>query len=328
MFKRILQGISQLFADRQPITPHYDQAYSPKLCSIGRSTGGGGANGPGSPTQMPPRPFHNPHHGINGHYHPQRRDELVCHHNASRLLSDGRLQIGITGFHDTAFTIQILGRHDSRELAEAVADLPCRAKMVADRNITEGLERASERLSGSGPGRRGILLITSGDTSVKHAWLQEVAERASAKRIGIHVICLGAKAEDLTCGPQINTKASLGYGGFHVADTQAQLLTAIRDSFEGLIPAFGMTGTNKAVILLDCSETMVESYHGTTRTEMVISSIQEFLNAPLCRNQPVTEKNNRRHNGRSLRSTTLLPRSSSPSFSRDGAYEWAPGSAS
>ena len=82
------------------------------------------------------------------------------------------------------------------------------------------------------------------------------------------------------------------------------------------------------MILLDCSETMVESYQGTTRIEIVISSIQEFLNAPLGRNQPVTEKNNRRHDVRSVRNTHRLPCSSSPSFSRGGAYDWAPGSAS
>ena len=70
-----------------------------------------------------------------------------------------------------------------------------------------------------------------------------------------------------------------------------QLLAAIRDSFDGLTPAFGMKGTNKAVILVDCSETMVEAYRNTTRIEMVIASLQEFLLAPLIRSYPVQRSN-------------------------------------
>ena len=163
---------------------------------------------------------------------------------------------------------------------------------------------------------------------MQHASLQDLAEQAVARRIGIHVICFGCKPGEVVGEPRISTKSRLGYGGFHRAVTQAQLSAAIRDSFEGLMPAFGMRGRNRVVILLDCSETMVESCQGTTRIEMVISSIQEFLKAPLGHNQPVTEKYNCRHNVRPSSNTHLLPSFCTPSFSRDGAYDWAPGSAS
>ena len=153
--------------------------------------------------------------------------------------------------------------------------------MVTERNIAEGIEKAMDMLADTGPGRRGIVLITSGDTLAKRARLQDAADRAAASRIGIHVICLGVKPDDLTGGPRINTKDRLGYGGFHWADTPAELMQAIRDAFEGLTPAFGMVGTNKAIILLDCSETMAEDYRGTTRVEMVIAAVQEHLAAPL-----------------------------------------------
>lgn len=200
--------------------------------------------------------------------------------------------------------------------------------MVAERNIVAGLDKALAMLDDPDTGRKSIVLITSGDSSAQQASLQDLAEQAVARRIGIHVICFGSRPGDGIGGPRISTKSRLGYGGFHWADTQAQLSAAIRDSFEKLIPAFGMRGRNRAVILLDCSETMVEAFQGTTRIEMVISSIQEFLNAPLGRNQPVTEKNNRRHNGQSVRDKHPLPRSSSPSFNRDCSYEWSPSSAS
>jgi hypothetical protein len=142
-------------------------------------------------------------------------------------------------------------------------------------------------MTDAGPGRRGIVLITSGDAPEQQALLQYAAARAAAKRIAIHVICLGVKSGDVTGGPRINTKIILGYGGFHWADTQAQLMATIRESFEGLTPAFGMMGTNKAVILLDCSEAMVEAYRGTTRIEMVMTAIRDFLQAPLVRDHSV-----------------------------------------
>jgi hypothetical protein len=77
-----------------------------------------------------------------------------------------------------------------------------------------------------------------------------------------------------------------------MAESADQLSAAIRDAFQGLTPAFGMRGTNKAVILLDCSETMVEAYCDATRIDMVISALGEFLEAPLVRNCS-SEKDNR-----------------------------------
>ena len=174
-----------------------------------------------------------------------------------------------------------MGRHDTPQLAAAIADLPCRVKMVAERNIADGLLAALRALDTFEAGRRGIVLVTSGDSSIKEGLTCELSEKAARHRIGIHVICLGPKVDDPTCGPRINTKNTLGYGGFQVVETGDQLLAAIRDSFDGLTPAFGMKGTNKTVILVDCSETMVESYRNTTRIEMVIASLQEFVRNPL-----------------------------------------------
>ena len=164
--------------------------------------------------------------------------------------------------------------------------------MVSRRNIAIALRSAISTLDDTHPGRRGIVLITSGDDSVGQAELQQLAERAARKRIGIHVVCLGAKAEDATCGPRINTKNSLGYGSFKLVQSQQELLSAIRDAFDGLTPAFGMRGTNKSMILVDCCETMVESHRNTTRIEMVVGALQEFLKNPLLRSYPVERVRN------------------------------------
>lgn len=280
----MIEGISALITGQRPVTPT-DAPVHPACMPLNRFSSREAkvhsSCGPAGRTERPARGRDRKPTGHNGS---QSRGEHSSRHIPTRLLQDGRLQIGIAGFHDTAFAVEILQRHDSTRLAAAMTDLPCRVKMVTERNIAEGVEKAMDMLTGTGPGRRGIVLITSGDTPAKRARLQDAAERAAASRIGIHVICLGVKPDDLTGGPRINTKDRLGYGGFHWADTPAQLLQAIRDSFEGLTPAFGMTGTNKAMILLDCSETMVEDYRGTTRVDMVITAVQKFLAAPLVHN--------------------------------------------
>ena len=327
MLNRIVQGITQLLRNRRTSTRNGDSNHSTEPKPTRDAMGGEAEKQTNRSAPVSAAPLADSRRNGNGPSHRWDRNEPGYHQN-SRLLRDGRLQIGITGFNDTAFTVKILARHDSPELAAAIADLPCRAKMVAERNLVAGLEKALAMLDDRDPGRKSIVLITSGDSSTQHASLQDLAEQAVARRIGIHVICFGSKPGDGVGEPRISTKSRLGYGGFHWADTQAQLSAAIRSSVEGLLPAFGMRGRNRVVILLDCSETMVESYQGTTRIEMVISSIQEFLNAPFGRNEPVTEKYNCRHNVRAGRNTHLQPRFSSPSFSRDGAYDWAPGSAS
>ena len=90
-------------------------------------------------------------------------------HNAERLLRDGHLRIAITGFNDTAFNVSIMKRHDSPQLETAVSDLPCKVKMVDRRNIAAGLLAAINTLDDGLPGRRGIVLITSGDTAADQA---------------------------------------------------------------------------------------------------------------------------------------------------------------
>jgi len=245
-----------------------------------------------------PRNFHSPatkngssskgfysHDRPNGNGDVRRRDpDTSYRHSAERLLRDGHLRIAITGFNDTAFNISSMSRHDSPRLALAVSDLPCKIKMVARRNIAAGLLSAINTLDDADPGRRGIVLITSGDAAAGQAQLQQLVEKAAAQKIGIHVIYLGAKAGDPTGAPRINTQGVLGYGGFRMVENAVELLAAIRDAFHGLTPAFGMRGTNKTAILLDCSEAMVAPYCNTTRIDLVITALQEFLKSPLVRN--------------------------------------------
>ena len=275
MIKRFIQQFTHLFANRSANSPQTQNLNDAPQNPHGRAKEiGSFSNG-----------FHS-HHRPNGFG--DMRDcglNTGYRHNAERLLRDGHLRIGITGFNDTAFDVSIMSRHDSPRLAQAVSDLPCNVKMVAHRNIAAGLHAAINSLDDGVPGRRGIVLITSGDASAGQSELQILAEKAARLKIGIHVICLGAKTDDLTGGPRINTHSTLGYGKFWMAGNADSLLAAIRDVFQGLTPAFGMRGTNKAILLLDCSETMVEAYRETTRINLVIAALEEFLKAPLVRNE-------------------------------------------
>ena len=318
MLKRIFRGISQLFTDRKPFPKDVNAPLRTQSRAKSCSHKSGVATRGSAIQSSSGRPFPAARE-TRGRNHFQRDTAPTSHHTAAQLLRDGRLRIGITGFHDTAFTVEILGRHDRSLLAAAVADLPCRVKMVTQRNILEGLERAFAMVTDTGPGRRGIVLITSGDAPEQQSLLQGAATRAVTRRIGIHVVCLGVKPGDLTGGPRINTKDKLGYGGFHWADTQTQLMAAIRDALEGLTPAFGMMGCNKAVILLDCSETMVEAYRGTTRIEMVMTAIQDLLRAPLVRGHSAEHHDHCRiPSEQSSRSSDSFTRRFEPCHSRAG----------
>jgi len=303
MIKRILQRISVIFANNHRGSADQD------ICVLSEAKPEH-VKPHGSGLALRREGLHRNHDHVRDRENPNGRSRVQGFRNsplqnASRLLRDGRFQIGITGFHDTAFSVSIMARHDASQLAAAIADLPCRVKMVAERNVADGLLAAMHTLDTSDPGRRGIVLVTTGDSSSRDTRIRELAEMAARRRIGIHVICLGPQPEDLTCGPRINTKSALGYGGFRIVETQDQLLCAIRDAFDGLTPAFGMRGTNKAAILVDCSETMVKSYRNTTRIEMVIDSLQEFLRAPLVRSHPLQQPNNKYALSRST--LTALP---------------------
>src|SRR5205823_1503478 len=52
-------------------------------------------------------------------------------------------------------------------------------------------------------------------------------------------------------------------------------------------PCFRDARDKQAVILLDCSEPTVGAYRNTTRIEMVVASLQEFLKNPLIRNHSI-----------------------------------------
>ena len=110
MFKRIIQRISQLFTARQLATTSHDGSHPPETWPHQRSSGGGLTTGCGSQTQRPARSFPSPRLRVNADSPSQRRDEAPFHHSATRLLRDGHLQIGITGFHDSAFSVSIMGR--------------------------------------------------------------------------------------------------------------------------------------------------------------------------------------------------------------------------
>lgn len=279
MIKRFIHRITRWFANRTTTTPG-----NPGLNGISNLTGNAVRN-TGSSMNEPYSQHNRFHRPLNGELN-HRKSDTGYHHSASRLLRDGHLRVAIQGFNDTAFDVSLMSRHDCPALAQAVADLPCKIKMVSRRNIAAALRSAISILDDAHPGRRGIVLITSGDDSVGQAQLQQLAEKAARKRIGIHLVCLGAKDDDATCGPRINTKNSLGYGSFRMVQSQQELLSAIRDAFDGLAPAFGMRGTNKGMILVDCSETMVELYRNTTRIEMIVVTLNEFLKNPLIRRYP------------------------------------------
>ena len=267
MLKRFIQQITRLLAGNSVMTSENSHSNVPH-----QARNNGHSNGVYSRHRQ----------NASGGFH-RREPEVGYCHNAERLLRDGHLRIAITGFSDTAFSINVMSRHDSPQLALGVSDLPCKIKMVGKRNIAAGLLNAIKTLDDGSPGRRGIVLITSGDAASGRGQLQKLAAKAAGLRIGIHVICLGIRPDDPVGGPRISTKEALGYGSFQMVESADQLSAAIRSAFQGLTPAFGMRGTNKGVILLDCSETMVEAYRDTTRIDMVISALGEFLKAPLVR---------------------------------------------
>jgi len=314
MIKRFIQQFTSLFTNRSANRSQTKILKdAPKNSHSPATKNGSSSNG------------FNSHQRTNGYGDVRFRDlNTGYRHNAERLLRDGHLQIAITGFNDTAFNVSIMNRHDSSRLALAVSDLPCKIKMVARRNIAAGLLAALNTLEDGVPGRRGILLITSGDTAAGQSQLQQLAQKAADQKIGIHVICLGAKSDDPTGAPRINTHSMLGYGGFRMVESADQLLAAIRDSFQGLTPAFGMHGTNEAVILLDCSETMVELYHNTTRIDLVIAALQEFLKAPLVRNCFPARDDRRTPYAHTVPRRKPASWQSYSTLETAGAYDWSP----
>ncbi len=266
-----------------------------------------------------------PHHRLNQNGSLQNHASVDGYrHNAERLLRDGHLRIAITGFNDTAFDVSVMGRHDSPQLAMRISDLPCKMKMVDQRNISAGLLAAIKTLDDGSPGRRGIVLITSGDAESGQDHLQQLAARAAALKIGIHVICLGIRTDDPTGARRISTKDALGYGNFRMVGSDVQLLAAIREAFQGLTPAFGMRGTNKAVILLDCSETMVEAYRDTTRIDMAISALRKFLEAPLVRIGDAVRDARQVTSFRPRTSRKPVSWQSHNELATAGAYDWSP----
>lgn len=204
--------------------------------------------------------------------------------NAEQLLRDGHLRIGLAGFNVDGFKISHFTRSTNVRLTEQIVDLPTQVKMVPDRNIAAGLRDSLQMLSRAPRGRTGILILTSGEPTMKAALAKELLQTAFQWRTGIHVIQVGreevGKQQALA---DLVTRSILGYGRFRSVVTSEELVDALRGALDGLVPARGMLGINSVVILLDCSEWMVESFGNTTRIEMVVTALREYLRNPLLR---------------------------------------------
>jgi len=273
MFKRFIQQITRLFGSQNVA---YSRNPNPNIPTntVRHSLSYADASVRGSRRPFP----------VTDNARFRRRElDLGYRHSATKLLRDGHLQIAVIGFNDNAFSISPMTRHDSPGLELAVSELTGQIKPLPQRNIAAGLLSAFNTLDDNEPGRRGIILITSGDAEAEQSRLQILATEAAAKKIGVHVIALGAKPGYPTCAPRISTRVELGYGCFRMTDSADQLMDAIRAAFSGLTPAFGMRGANKVVILLDCSEVMAERYRNNTRMDLVVATLQEFLETPLPR---------------------------------------------
>jgi len=203
--------------------------------------------------------------------------------NANHLLRDGHLRVGLVGCNLDGFAIQACTRSDDTGLAKEIADLPTQIKMVRRRDLAGGLRVALQMLARSTQGRTGIVILTSGESTSNPILARELVETAAKWRTGVHVIQIGHANGGRQALADLATRPSLGYGQFRNVETEDELLEALRGALDGLAPARGMTGINSAVVLVDLSERMAESFQGTTRIEMVVEALQEHLRQPLVR---------------------------------------------
>src|ERR1035437_5800683 len=203
MPKQFIQQNTRLFADNSATTSENSRLNVPH-----QARNNGQSNGVKSRHRQ----------NGSGGFH-RREPDIGYRHDAERLLRDGHFRIAIAGFSDTAFNINVMSRHDSPQLALAVSDLPCKIKRVDQRNIAAGLLAAIETLDDGAPGRRGIVLITSGNAASGQDQLQQLAAKAAGLRIAIHVICLGIRPNNPIGARGMSTREALGYGSFRMADT-------------------------------------------------------------------------------------------------------------
>jgi len=205
---------------------------------------------------------------------------------AAELLADGYFGIGLVGVNDSAFVIEPPVHPQDRILATRIAELPSRVKMTSARNLAAGLDLSLEILEGAPRGRAAIVAVVSGAPTLKETRARELIELAIARRIGVHVILVGSRsqAEEVLMG--LTTKNVLGFGSFRVANSTGELLDALRLSLDGLLPAFGMRGTNTAILLVDCSDAMIGLFGGATRVGTVSAALLEYVKNPLARPTP------------------------------------------
>lgn len=254
MIKQILQNLSSLFETNINSSRTQDNAsaaHSPK---------------PDRRLQQKPKP---------------KQRSFSTQREPHELLRQGRLQIAVSGFHETAFDISLLARHDSPNTRIAVDNLPCKVKIAQKRNVADALDAALSTLDGVVGGRRAILLISSGNPTCEIDHLSDLADEATRRSVAIHVIYVGNEPERVGGLAKLSTAARLGYGGFHAVMSDEKLIAAIHKSFSGMLPKPAMRGVNRAAVMVDCSERMVEAFGDTTRIDMVIKAIQHFLQNPL-----------------------------------------------
>jgi hypothetical protein len=228
-------------------------------------------------------PSRNKHARVHsGRWDPSRSRSVIDPRDARELHREGHLQIAVIGFNATSFPMKRWCRPNAPQLAARIEEFPDRVRSGAkqERNVAAAMSMGIDLLAEWPEGRRGLVLLSAGDPSSKPAWAAELAIAAANERIGVHVIHIGERATDLTVLPQLATKGRLRYGSFRSVATREALLEALRGAFDGLLPARSMRGNNSAVLLLDASLVMLESFGGSSRIEIAAAALREYLQNP------------------------------------------------
>ena len=216
--------------------------------------------------------------------HKHCRLDRPPYRNPRELLREGRLKIGLVGFNTESFVIRPCMEPHDPELVSNITDLPTKVKKVPDRNMPDALRTALQIVGRAPRGRSGIVVITSGNptTNLNSAW--NLVEMAAKWGTAIHVIQLAAhENSSRSLLSVLTTESRLTYGRYQLATSPKEIVDALRGAMDALAPASSMRGFNTGIIVLDCSERMVEAFGDSTRIEMVIAALQSYLQDPLQR---------------------------------------------
>ncbi len=192
-------------------------------------------------------------------------------------------RVGLVGINLKGFAIRYCANSDDAGLIHEIAELPMQVKMVRQRDIAGGMRIALQMLSRFSQGRTGIVILTSGGQTSNTKLAHELVETAVKWKTGVHVINIGHRdARSCADLADLTTRSALGYGQLRNVSTENELRESLRRSLNGLCSAPGVSDVNSVIVLVDCSERMVESFQGTTRIEMVSSALQDcFCNTSL-----------------------------------------------